>query len=108
MGKIIGIDIDNVIADTVPSLLPKINTIFKTHLKYRDVYMYDFHTILGLSDQEMKLRFWQKPFMKSLFLGMSPVNNAKRTLNILYKKHKIFLVTDRPKELVSITREWLK
>jgi uncharacterized HAD superfamily protein len=42
----IGIDIDNVIAETVPVLLPKINKVFGSTLKYADVYMYDFHSIM--------------------------------------------------------------
>jgi uncharacterized HAD superfamily protein len=103
----IAIDIDNVIADTVPTLLPHINNIFKTNLLYDDIYMYDFHTILGISNQEMKKRFWNKSSTNKLFTKMKSVKNAKNVIAFLSKKHKIVFVTDRPKKLKSVTREWL-
>ena len=104
----IGIDIDNVIAETVPSLLPEINKTFKTNLKYKDIYMYDFHIILGISDKEMKHRFWKRLFVRKLFAHMDTVNHAREIINLLYQKHKIILVTDRPKELIHSTKRWLQ
>ena len=104
----IGIDIDNVIVEIVPPLLPEMNKIFGTKLSYKDIYMYDFHTILGISEVEMREKFWKKKkLIKKLFMAAKPVRGVQKAIKYLSKNHEIILVTDRPREFMSITTKWL-
>jgi uncharacterized HAD superfamily protein len=104
----IGIDIDNVIAETVPVVLPEINHTFGSTLKCKDVYMYDFHAILGISEFDMENKFWKKrKLIEKLFMQAKPVRGAQNAINKLSKNNEIILVTDRPQEYMNITKKWL-
>jgi uncharacterized HAD superfamily protein len=104
----IGIDIDNVISETVPPLLKQINRIFHEKLNMNNIYMYDFHAILGISEAEMKERFWDKQkIIENVFKTANPVKGAADAIKILSSNNEIILVTDRPKEYMRATKEWL-
>jgi len=85
----IGIDIDNVISNSIDVLLTEINKYFKTHLTYKDIHMYDFEPLLGISKNEAKT-FFIKLFTKKAFMNCRPMKYAKEALLIIKKKYKVW------------------
>ena len=105
--KKIGIDIDNVIADTTEILIKELNKTFKTKLTYKDIYMYDFEPILGISKTEAK-PFFIKLFKKKALMKCPLMKGAREALIKLKGKYKIYIVTSRFKEYEKDTIAWLK
>lgn len=103
----IGIDVDNVIADTVPVLLLEINRYYKTDLRAEDIHIYDIHTLLGLSRAEMK-PFWIKLYSERKILLCQVIPGAREGIEELRKRYKVYLVTSRFKEYEDDTKRWLK
>lgn len=102
----IGIDIDNVIADTIEILLKELNKHFKTKLTYNDIYMYDFEPILGISKAEAK-PFFIKLFKKKALMKCRLMKGAREALNKIKRKYKIYIVTSRLKDYEKDTIAWI-
>lgn len=103
----IGVDIDEVVADSVPSYLPVLSEVVGRPLKKEDLVRYEFEETFGLSEAEMK-RFWRAFDSSGGWERIRPVPDAASVLGRLRRVGEVILVTGRPEAFVGAqTRRWL-
>lgn len=103
----IGIDIDGVIADFVPSFLEFYNEKHGINIKVKDILHYDIHIAMGIDEKQLwKLmgEYWKTRY----FNNIKPIKNSKKIINILKQDHELFIVTARIPPLFEYTEKWLK
>lgn len=102
----IGIDIDGVIADTLPLLVAELNNFFNRNIRPRDVTSYN---ILDVYDIEAgKLEEFASSRKNILTEAPEPVPGAVPCLNRLKEHACLFLVSARNPELRTLTEKWLQ
>ena len=104
---IIGVDIDNVIADTEKELRRLLFEQRGLNLTREDIKSYTLENIAGMSRED--LAYIMDLFNNGeIFLGLEVIEGAKETLERLREnKHDIVLVTSRPKKVEALTVKWL-
>lgn len=103
---IIGVDIDNVIADTEKSLRRMLLEERGIRLKREDISSYSLEGIAGIGREE--LSFILDRFNNGgIFLDVEVIEGARETIARLKERHRIDLVTSRPEKVADLTREWL-
>lgn len=100
----IAVDVDGVLANQIQNLLPIIKRKHGVELKYEEVTKWDLP--VGNSDipQIIKEELRNKRYV----LGMPPIAGAREALNALIRKYRTVIVTTRPSESDSWTKEWLE
>jgi len=100
----LGFDIDGVISDFVKTFIGLVRKRYNLILKEADIYCHDLNLVLGISKEERN-ELIRETLKEDLALNP----NAKKTIEKLYSDgHKIFILTARPKDLVNVTKNWLK
>lgn len=103
---IVGVDIDNVIADTEKSLRRLLFDERGIRLDREDISSYSLEGIAGIGRED--LSFLLDRFNNGgIFLDVEPIEGARETILRLKERHRIVLVTSRPEKVAFITREWL-
>ena len=103
----IGTDLDDVLTDFVGGFAEYHNKKYGTNLKRSDFHTYNFSEVLGGSSEEITREFHE--FYKSNeFKGLKPFEDAVKYIDLLSKRHKIIIITSRPKEIELETVEWVK
>ena len=103
----VGIDVDEVIADSVAVYLPTLNDLFGRTLTRDDLTRYQFEETFVLSPAEMKA-FWKSFSSGGGWERIRPVPGAAEALGRLRARHEVVVVTGRPEEHVGErTRRWL-
>jgi len=103
---IIGVDIDNVIADTEKELRRIILKRRGLKLTREDITSYSLDNIAGLEREELAdiLDLFNHG---DIFLDLEVIDGARETLIMLREKHSIVLVTSRPEGVRVKTESWL-
>jgi 5'(3')-deoxyribonucleotidase len=103
---VIAVDVDEVLANFVPSLASFHNDVYKTNLTINDFDAYFYKDVWGGSEVETmgKLSLF---YNSSYFKKITPMPHAKEVLQLLQKKFDLHIVTARPSELETPTREWI-
>lgn len=104
---IIGIDIDNVIADSESKFRNKLNNSYGLALKRKDIKTFNFYECTPITkEQEKKAldEFEAEGEYKKLRL----IQFSKKCINILFKKNTIILITSRPERVKKDTEMWLQ
>ena len=93
MGKVIAVDIDEVLADFLSDFLYFHRLMYKTTTKREDFKNYYLHDVLGIEREEMHIRYLEfKTF--SLFERLKPIKGAKNGIKYLLKKgYEVQLLT---------------
>lgn len=102
----IGIDIDEVIAETLPEFIRYHNETHGSALKYHDFESYKMDEVLGLEEVEVVKRFgefFRSPYHKEI----RPVDEATRILSELTKSHELIAITARLGPARDATEGWL-
>ncbi|MCX5725991.1 MAG: hypothetical protein NT030_02200 [Candidatus Saganbacteria bacterium] len=102
----IGIDVDNVISDSLPVLLSEANRLFSTDFAYDDIREYNFSKILGISEADMRA-FIKKAFDDKVPMRARTIKGAKEAIRKIKETYEIHIVTARPKGYEADTLEWL-
>lgn len=102
----IGIDIDSVIAEVMPSLLQFFNKIYNTHFTKRDHTTYYFASTFNISLEEV-LKELHAFYDSKYFELVKPVRGAKKGVQFLSKKHRLSAITSRPYYVEEKTIRWL-
>jgi len=103
---IIGVDIDNVIADTERELRRLLNEKKGLELTREHITSYSFDNVAGIERADLADIF--DMFNDGdIFLHLDPIDGARETLEMLQRKHRIVLVTARPPRVEGKTRTWL-
>ncbi|MCD6398532.1 MAG: hypothetical protein J7L08_01290 [Candidatus Aenigmarchaeota archaeon] len=104
---LIGVDLDEVISDTLPALIKFHNERYGTNLKKEDFYSYRFEYIWGGTREEAIRKVLE--FYKSKYYNtIKPVEGALEGIKKLREKNELVVITYRPTEFKEITEEWLK
>lgn len=105
----IGIDIDNVIADSYPAFLSKFNEVFATQIKYEEIF--DFYYLekhAGISHVETKKFIDRLLVDEEIQLNIPPFKDVQKILsNWIKAGHKIHYITSRPHTTRDLTYKWL-
>lgn len=106
----IGIDIDNVIADSYPAFLAKFNQTFGTEIEYEEIfdfYYLEKHT--GIEEIHVK-EFVDKFVVDEIFqINIPPFAGAKEVIDKWSKKGCLLhYITSRPQNTRDITYRWLR
>lgn len=104
----IGVDVDEVLSDTISEMLAFHNDRFGTALSKDDCHSYEFSNILGVSHEETERRY--KEFLESeYFKRVQPLPEAIGVLSGWRKNgHKLFIISARQNYLRADTEKWLE
>src|SRR5512135_2685669 len=103
---IIGVDIDNVIADTEKELRRLIREKKGLSLSREDITSYNLDGVRGLSQEDLA-GIYDEFKDGGIFLGLEVIEGARETLERLAVRHRVVLVTSRPRTVEDKTRSWL-
>ncbi len=103
---IIGVDIDNVIADTEKELRRLIREKKGLSLSREDITSYNLDGVRGLSQVDLA-GIYDEFKDGGIFLGLEVIEGARETLERLSLRHRVVLVTSRPRTVEDKTRSWL-
>jgi uncharacterized HAD superfamily protein len=104
---IIGVDIDNVIADTEKELRRVIFEKMGLKLDREDITSYSLDNIAGIEREDL-IDILGMFDSGDIFLGLEVIDGARETLGMLKKSHEIVLVTSRPEGVREHTSIWLE
>lgn len=103
---IIGIDIDDVLSETVLSFLDYYNEKHDTNFKYDQITDYSFAKIFNITaDYEMQSIF--EFFRSDYYSRMAALPYAVDIVKELSKNNKLYAVSSRPTQFMDITVDWL-
>ncbi len=105
----IGIDIDNVIADTTESYISKFNEYFGISIKYEDITdFYHLEKLTNIPKQRVDL-FIEKTFDQDEFVTkIPPVSSASEYIQSWIKRGVVlYFISARPKSIKKVTKRWL-
>lgn len=104
---IIGIDIDEVLAELIVDILKFYNKKDNTNIEKKDVFHFDFKYIWKLSNEETSNRFYEF-FRSENFSKIQPLKGSIEGIQELAKKHELHLITARPDDIKETTLSWIK
>lgn len=104
----IGIDLDEIVADTMTAIINFHNETYKTSLKRDSFHSYYFWEIWGENKDKATEKMYE--FYKTEhFSGISPVAGSLSAINKLKERgHDLFIVTGRQNEIIRQTEEWIE
>ena len=104
---IIGVDLDEVLAEFFPNFLVFFNKKYKKDLLKENFTRWDFPGILGITREEAFTTFDQ--FGESeLTRNLQPMPGSKQAIGKLAEKHTLHVITHRPIEIAQQTEDWIK
>lgn len=102
----IGVDIDGVLADSLPLWISELNRYFNKNKRVKEIHLYDICQTYEITEQD--LGEFLKRRGRYLMSRPSPVQGASHYLNVIKNSHEIYIVTARSERYRQETREWLK
>lgn len=102
----IGIDIDGVLADSLPLWVHTLNSFFNKNKRVEDIHLYDIIKTFDITPAELKTFIEQHG--QFLMVAPGPVNGAAYCLNLLKRYHSIYIVTARNEAYRPETQSWLQ
>ncbi|TEB04602.1 5' nucleotidase, deoxy (Pyrimidine), cytosolic type C protein (NT5C) [Pelotomaculum schinkii] len=101
----VGVDIDGVLADSLPLWVKELNDYFKQNKSLQQIQLQDVCRTYGITGEEL-LGFLHD---RGRFLMTSPppLPGASYYLNQIKKSHDIFIVSARDEKYGRETRDWL-
>jgi uncharacterized HAD superfamily protein len=101
----IGIDIDNVLSDSDYVIRKLIEQEFGIKSKRKQITRWNYHESLPITlDQEKKVF---ELFHNRYCLLAPTIPYAAKSLRIISETYSIWLITCRPIETISLTKQWL-
>jgi len=103
---IIGVDIDNVIADTEKEVRRILFEKRGVKLEREDIVNYSLENIAGIERDDLAdiIDMFNHG---DIFLGLEVIEGARETMENLKRYHRIVLVTSRPASTEDKTKRWL-
>ena len=103
----IGLDLDDVLKQFMPSLLGFINETYGTDFTLFDCTNYNVWEFMGLSREEVIYRVNQY-YVSPDFMRTKPVYGAVDAVERLAEQgHRLSIITSRPENIRGRTMEWL-
>lgn len=104
--KLIGIDIDEVLSDTVVGFLKFFNNKHGTKHTYDEITDYSFTKSLNISPDEEKANLMEF-FASKYFVDIEPITGSVEAIQKLSRTNELFAISSRPPVLMSLTNFWL-
>ncbi len=102
----IGVDIDGVLADSMPLWVDELNRYFNKNKRVKEIHLYDICQTYEISEQDLyQFLKTRGPHLMSRPL---PVQDAPHYLNVIKQTHEIYIVTARDERYRQETGEWLQ
>jgi len=105
--RIIGVDVDDVLAHCVTSLLKFHNEKYGTSLEYHHVKVFDLWKVWGGTKEESYEKL-KEFYLTKHFERMDPIEGAIEGINELSKNNKLIAITARPESTRLITENWIR
>ncbi len=102
----IGIDIDGVIANMMPTLVRFHNDNYGTSLEIDNFKSHDLHETWGGTFEDAVSKV-HKFYLSDYFNEIAPVEGSIEALSSLRMKNELFLITARPLSIEKNTRDWI-
>ena len=102
----IGIDLDEVLADTMPALAKWHNAVYETSLTKESFFSYKFWEVWGGTREEATQKmydFRETPYFKNI----KPVAGSREAIEFLKQNNDLFIVTSRQDDVIKKTKAWL-
>ena len=102
----IGIDLDDVLGESMEALIAFNNANYGTNLKIENVKEYDLLKILGVNIEEAigKLnKFHETSYGKNI----KPLKDSLTVLTKLKENNKLYIITSRSEDTREITEKWV-
>lgn len=103
--KILGIDVDGVLADTMEHWLDFYRNEFDTVVSKEDLFLYDFSAILPFVDKEKMREYFVKAWIDWKNIEIRD-KKAPKVISTLAKKYKISIVTSTWGSVDNV-KKWL-
>lgn len=105
----IGIDIDNVIAESYPAYIARFNQTFGTKIRYEEIEeFYYFDKLSGIDQEKVEIFIDRLLIDEDFQLNISPVEGVKKIIaKWVDGGDSIHYITARPKTIRQITKNWL-
>lgn len=103
----IGIDIDEVLADSLSAIINFHNDTYDTALTRNQFHSYRFWEIWGgTMDEAIKkiYDFHRTPYFQNIL----PVSGAQDGVKALKDKHDLYIVTSREADIIDDTKHWIE
>ncbi|MDD4335443.1 MAG: hypothetical protein PHY77_07540 [Desulfotomaculaceae bacterium] len=102
----IGVDIDGVLANSLPLWVTELNKFFNKNKQLEDIHLYEIHKTYGITFNELKLFLERKG--RFLMNEPAPIAGSSYYLGKLKQQHEICIITARDKKYYRETYNWLK
>ncbi|MEK6926567.1 MAG: hypothetical protein AABW50_04790 [Nanoarchaeota archaeon] len=103
----IAIDVDGVLADTMPVLNDYYNQRFETNFKLEDYKCYDLEKTWKCKKEE-SVKIFDDFCNSSYFLEIQPVEYAQESIDMLALRHDLIAVTSRSEFIHDKTERFVK
>ncbi len=103
----IGIDLDDVLANTLPSLVDYHNKTHKTSLTKDDYHSFRLWEVWGCTEEEAIKKvydFFKTPYFKKI----KPLPDSQKAINLLKEKNELYIITSRSKMISKETKIWIE
>lgn len=104
---IIGVDIDEVLADMTTFFVRFHNENYNTNVTRKDIHSFDLWKVVGGTQEDMARKFYEF-YASKHFFEMTTVFGSQKHLKSLSEKHEIHLITARPDDIKKETESWIK
>ena len=102
----IGLDFDNVIAQTVQEIFKYYNNRFGKNHKIEEVTKYEFWSAWGTSKEEA-INIVDEYHEEHKIEELPPLDDAVKSINSLAEGNSLFVITARPSRFKSKTEDWI-
>lgn len=102
----IGIDIDDVLVDTAPTLVDFINCREGTDFKIKEAHQFRLWTFFKCSREESIKKIYVF-FESDVFINMQPLNGAVEGINFLKESYELFAITSRDEKVKEKSLKWI-
>jgi 5'(3')-deoxyribonucleotidase len=103
----IGVDLDEILSDTLTSVLEYYNSVHKTNLKRNEFVSYNYWEIWG-GTKENAVKLIEDYYKTNYFKNIKPIAGAKENLeNLKSEGYEMFVITGRSDKYKKETKDWL-
>jgi len=100
----IGIDLDDVLLQFLPSLIKFHNDTYGTSLSLHEFESYDFWETWGGTKEEAIQKVYDF-YQTSYFTSMQPVIGGQEAIRLLSQEHDIYIITSRQNYVAKATKK---
>ena len=102
---VIGVDIDDVIAEHIPDFVAYTNQFYGTNIS-TDTYHEDWPLLWNIARDETMER--ARKFHSDRVRHFTPIKGADEVLQTLSQRYRLVIVTARPQYTIDHTHEWIE